>query len=263
MHFLDSCAVMADMVEEAISSLAGDPRAAAVVGMGADGTPTQYIDKVAEDIIFNYLRGHALCSGAISEEAGRCEMPSGEGTVIVDPIDGTSNAARGIPYYALSIAREIDGHLEEAFIRDLAHHETFTALRGKGAWVDGQPIRVSEIRSLEEATVSLYGRRYHPESLLGLGKKIRRWRLLGASALELAYVGAGRIDAFVDLRGSLRVTDAAAGILICREAGGTVSGPQNDEIRYSGDVREGARLVATNSLLHADIIGTLEAFHEN
>ncbi len=263
MHFLDSCAVMADKVEEAISGLTGDPRAGAFVGMGADGTPTKYIDKVAEDIIFDYLRENALCSGAISEEAGRCEMPDGEGTVIVDPIDGTSNAIRGIPYYALSIAREIDGHLEEAFIRDLPHHETFTALRGRGAWVNGRPVHVSETRSLEEATVSLYGRRYQPESVLGLGKKIRRWRLLGASALELAYVGAGRIDAFVDLRGSLRVTDAAAGMLICREAGGMISGTDNEEIRYSGDVREGARLVATNGLLHTDVISTLEAFHEN
>jgi len=254
---------MADKVEEAIRGLAGDPRAAVYVGMGADGTPTQYIDKVAEDVIFDYLRDHGMCSSAISEEAGRCDMPSGEGTVIVDPIDGTSNAIRGIPYYALSIAREIDGHIEEAFIRDLVHHETFTALRGKGAWLNGRSIRVSDTPSLEEATVSLYGRRYHPESLLGLGKKIRRWRLLGASALELAYVGAGRIDAFVDLRGSLRVTDAAAGILICREAGGVISGTDNGEIRYSGNVMEGARLVATNGLLHADIIGTLEAFHEN
>ncbi|HDQ07471.1 MAG TPA: bifunctional fructose-bisphosphatase/inositol-phosphate phosphatase [Methanoculleus sp.] len=263
MHFLDSCAVMADKVEEAICGLAGDPRAGAVVGMGADGTPTKYIDKVAEDIIFGYLRDHGLCSGAISEEAGRCDMPSGEGTVIVDPIDGTSNAISGIPYYALSIAREIDGHPEEAFIRDLAHHETFTALRGRGAWLDGRPIRVSETCRLDKATVSLYGRRYQPESLLGLGKRIRRWRLLGASALELAYVGAGRIDAFVDLRGSLRITDAAAGMLICREAGGLISGTDNTGIRYSGDVREGARLVATNGLLHAEIIGTLEGYHEN
>ncbi|MBT8507315.1 fructose-1,6-bisphosphatase [Methanomicrobiaceae archaeon CYW5] len=263
MQFLVSCAEMADMVEEAISGLSGNSRASAFVAMGADGTPTKYIDKVAEDVIFEYLRENEICANVISEEAGRCEMPSGEGTVIVDPIDGTSNAIRGIPYYALSIAREVDGHLEEAFIRDLAHHETFTAIYGKGAWLDGSSIRVSETRNLEEATVSLYGRRYHPESLMGLGKKIRRWRLMGASALELAYVGAGRIDAFVDLRGSLRITDAAAGILICQESGGMVSAPDSGEIRYSGDVREGARLVASNGHLHPGIMDVLEVYHEN
>lgn len=263
MQFLDSCAEMADMVEEAISGLPGNPSASAFVGMGADGTPTKYIDKVAEDVIFEYLRDHEICANVISEEAGRCEISSGEGTVIVDPIDGTSNATRGIPYYALSIAREVNGQFEEAFIRDLAHHETFTAIHGRGAWLDGRSIRVSETRSLEEATVSLYGRRYHPESLMGLGRKIRRWRLMGASALELAYVAAGRIDAFVDLRGSLRITDAAAGILICRESGGIVSGPGSEEIRYSGDVREGARLVASNDHLHPGIMSALEEFHEN
>ena len=99
MQFLDSCAEMADMVEEAISGLSGNSRASAFVAMGADGTPTKYIDKVAEDVIFEYLRENEMCANVISEEAGRCEMPAGEGTVIVDPIDGTSNAIRGIPYY--------------------------------------------------------------------------------------------------------------------------------------------------------------------
>ena len=86
---------------------------------------------------------------------------------------------------------------------------------------------------------------------------------MGASALELAYVAAGRIDAFVDLRGSLRITDAAAGILICRESGGIVTGPRSEEITYSRDVREGARLVASNGYLHSGIMSVLEEYNEN
>jgi len=71
--------------------------------------------------------------------------------------------------------------------------------------------------------MSIYGRKFDPSRVMHIGQKIRRWRLLGASALELSYIGCGRIDGFIDIRGTLRVTDAAAGMLICTEAGGMVS----------------------------------------
>jgi len=71
--------------------------------------------------------------------------------------------------------------------------------------------------------MSVYGRKFDPRRVMHIGQKIRRWRLLGASALELSYIGCGRIDGFIDLRGTLRVTDAAAGMLICTESGGMVS----------------------------------------
>ncbi len=87
-----------------------------------------------------------------------------------------------------------------------------------------------------------------------LGQKIRRWRLLGASALELAYVGCGRIDGFVDLRGTLRVTDAAAGMLICREAGGTVSDLEGRPLRFPDEVTIGRCMVATNGAMHRKVI---------
>jgi myo-inositol-1(or 4)-monophosphatase len=83
-----------------------------------------------------------------------------------------------------------------------------------------------------------------------LGQKIRRWRLLGASALELCYVGAGRLDAFIDLRGTLRVTDAAAGMLVCKEAGGTVTDLDGDRLDFPEDVTVGRSLIATNGMIH-------------
>jgi myo-inositol-1(or 4)-monophosphatase len=87
-----------------------------------------------------------------------------------------------------------------------------------------------------------------------LGQKIRRWRLLGASALELCYTGCGRIDGFIDLRGTLRVTDAAAGMLVCTEAGGKVSDQNGNRIRFPSEVTTGRCIVATNGVLHHKVI---------
>lgn len=92
--------------------------------------------------------------------------------------------------------------------------------------------------------------------MMQLGHKIRRWRLLGASALELCYVACGRLDGFVDMRNTLRVTDAAAGILICREAGGRVTLPDGSALEFPPDnVVSGRCVVATNRVIHRKVIG--------
>jgi myo-inositol-1(or 4)-monophosphatase len=87
-----------------------------------------------------------------------------------------------------------------------------------------------------------------------IGQKIRRWRLFGASALELCYVGCGRIDGFIDIRGTLRVTDAAAGMLICSEAGGKVTDLNGKAVRFPEEVTVGRCMVATNDVLHHKVI---------
>ena len=102
--------------------------------------------------------------------------------------------------------------------------------------------------------MSVYGRKFNPAPVLLLGQKIRRWRLLGASALELCYVGSGRLDGFIDLRATLRVTDAAAGMLVCEEAGGKVSDLDGKRIRFPDEVTVGKCLVASNGTLHGKVI---------
>ena len=102
--------------------------------------------------------------------------------------------------------------------------------------------------------MAVYGRKFNPAPVLYLGQKIRRWRLLGASALELCYVGCGRLDGFIDLRGTLRVTDAAAGMLFCEEAGGKVSDVQGKPVLFPDEVSVGKCLVATNGSLHRKVI---------
>jgi myo-inositol-1(or 4)-monophosphatase len=222
--------------------------------MGADRTPTEKIDQVAEDCVIGYVREHDLCALLISEEAGKVPVDGGKGTIFLDPIDGTYNAVAGIPFYALSLAWATDGVVQQAFVQDLATKETFTAVRGKFAHCNGKPIHVSSTSRLDTSAMSVYGRKFDPTRMMQLGHKIRRWRLLGASALELSYIGAGRIDGFVDLRGTLRVTDAAAGMLICTEAGGTVSDLNGDPLDFPEEVTVGRCIIATNGVLHHKVI---------
>ncbi|MDD1660884.1 MAG: bifunctional fructose-bisphosphatase/inositol-phosphate phosphatase [Methanomicrobiales archaeon] len=254
MEFLACCEEIARAVEDIVEDMVSKPEGRQVVRTGASGTPTRQIDQAAEDFIIGYIGSHGLSRTLVSEECGRMDMGGEKGTIFLDPVDGTHNALAGIPFYALSIAYAEDGVVQQGFVRDLAHRETFTAERGKGAFLDGGPIRVSRTTLLEESAMSVYGRKFNPAPVLFLGQKIRRWRLLGASALELCYVASGRLDGFIDLRATLRVTDAAAGMLICEEAGGKVSDLDGRRIRFPDEVTVGKCLVASNGTLHGKVI---------
>ncbi|MDD1719756.1 MAG: bifunctional fructose-bisphosphatase/inositol-phosphate phosphatase [Methanoregulaceae archaeon] len=254
MEFLESCNRIAHDVASSVKDLIGTPEAGEVIRMGADGTPTKRIDQVAEDCVLAYLEDEPLCRILISEEIGKKECKGEKGTIFLDPIDGTFNAVTGIPFFALSIAYAEEGRVEKAFVHDLANGETFSAIRGRGAWLDGDPIRVSGISLLDESAMSIYGRKFDPSRVMQLGMKIRRFRQLGASALELSYIGCGRIDGFIDLRGTLRVTDAAAGMLVCTEACGMVSDLNGAGIRFPDEVTIGRCLIATNGVLHRKVI---------
>ena len=124
----------------------------------------------------------------ISEELGKREFGGEKGTIFLDPVDGTYNAVNGIPFYALSIAYAEGGIVNKAYVCDLANGETFTAIRGNGAYMAGNILHVSQTANLDEAAMSIYGRKFDPKRVMQLGQKIRRWRLLGASALELSQI---------------------------------------------------------------------------
>lgn len=254
MEFAEACHEIAAAVEEVALPLVNTAEGGEIVGIGAAQSETKLLDQVAEDAVVALLREYRLCRTLISEECGRVEIGGETGTIFLDPIDGTYNALAGIPFYALSIAYAEEGEVVRGFVRDLANRETFTAERGRGAFLNGKPIATSPTHLLEESAMSIYGRKFDPANVMDLGRTIRRWRLLGASALELCYVGAGRLDGFIDLRGTLRVTDAAAGILVCTEAGGVVTDRDGDDLRFPDEVRIGRCLVATNGPLHRKVV---------
>ncbi len=254
MEFLSACEEMAELVGTAIADLVDTEDGDQFIRMGADGTPTKKIDQIAEDLVVEYLTTHRLCRTLISEECGKMDIGGEKGTIFLDPVDGTYNALSGIPFYAISIAYAEEGVVREGFVRDLANDETFSAVLGKGAFHNGEPVTTSPTALLEASAMSIYGRKFDPANVMELGRTVRRWRLLGASALELCYTGCGRLDGFIDLRGTLRVTDAAAGILVCTEAGGTVTDRDGLPLHFPDEVTIGRCLVATNGVLHPKVI---------
>jgi len=260
MDFFNDCRKVSNDITIAMKPLIGTKKGAKIVGMGADGTPTAYIDKIAENIVLEYLRENEANVIVISEEAGFVKITrEAEDIIYLDPIDGTFNALANIPIYALSVAYASKGTISKAFISNLATGEIFTAEKGKGAMIDRKSLNTSTVTNLHEASCALYTSQTEGgvKKVAPLFASIRRNRHFGASALELAYVAAGKLDAYVDIRKTLRITDAAAGILLCTEAGGIVSSPDGDVLSFPDTIQSGASIIASNGYLHDKIVSLI------
>lgn len=254
MDFKDHCNRIANGIFDAIKPLRESGKGAEIVKQGADGTPTKLIDQVAEDIAIEYIRENSICSKIISEEAGIIEFDGEPGTIYLDPIDGTHNAVSGNPFFSVSIAYSDGMKITEGYVRDLVSGETFYSSYGKGAYINGKKVSVSGTEDLIKSTLSIYGKKFHPETVVSIGQKIRRMRLFGASSLEICYVGCGRLDGFIDIRQTLRTTDAAAGVLFCTEGGGRVTDVSGNPVVFPENVTEGRSLVATNGYIHEKVL---------
>jgi myo-inositol-1(or 4)-monophosphatase len=253
-QFLSVCDEVGKIVMREVSSLIGSAYGGEELCIGADNTPTERIDRVAEELVLSVFRERKICRSLLSEEAGMVDIGGSAGISYLDPVDGTFNAVSGIPFYALSIALSDSERVIAGYVKNLANNETFTAVRGEGAYLNGSPIQVSTETMLDHAAMSVYAKKFDMTRMMQLGQKIRRLRLLGASALELCYVACGRLDGFVDMRNTLRITDAAAGILICQEAGGRVTLPDGGPIEFLDNVVSGRCVVATNCAIHRKVI---------
>lgn len=206
---------------------------------GEGGDRTLVIDQDAESAVFAQLdalhaAGHRFT--AISEERGEVDYGGGEVRVVIDPIDGSLNAKRLMPHYALSIA-VADGptmaDVAFGFVHDFGADEEWTAVRGEGAQLDGVPLdpALGE-RRLADGRLELLGieqadPRWVAASMEALEATTRRLRVVGAIAVTLCQVAAARLDGMVSLR-NCRAVDAAAAQLIVREGGGFVSFPRCD-----------------------------------
>jgi fructose-1,6-bisphosphatase/inositol monophosphatase family enzyme len=190
------------------------------VGMGADGTPTKWIDELAENVLIGEVERAGLDANILSEEAGFVDR-EGRALLVADPVDGTHNALRGIPFYcvSLALARDRLHDVEEGVVVNACTGDVYHAMKGKGATVNGMPIKTREWKETSD-TVSVYLGPEAPEAAFELSKVPRRIRNLGAAALEISLVGAGALDGYVQWGKALRCTDIAAASLILREAGG-------------------------------------------
>jgi len=198
----------------------------------------------AEQEISYHLRKAFPDHAIMGEETGLDGPEDAEYRWIIDPLDGTTNYMRGIPHYAVSIACLYRGKIEHAVVLDPVRREEFTASRGRGAQLNGRRIRVSNVPSLEGALLGtgipfknhcddkLEAYSKTLELLAGQCAGIRR---AGAASLDLAYVAAGRLDAFWEI--GLAQWDIAAGALLIREAGGLVADIDgSDNFMSSGNI---------------------------
>ena len=210
------------------------------VGRGEGGDMTVAIDEQAEEIVFGalgrlYDDGHRFT--ALSEERGEVDFGDPEVRVVIDPIDGSLNAKRGLPPHCLSIAvadGPTVGDVALAFVHDFGTGEEWTARRGGGACLDGRPLdpdlpeRRDRQGRLEMLAVESADPRWVAPAIDDLVGTAHRLRALGTIALSLCSVAAARVDGMISLR-NCRSFDAAAAALVVREAGGHVAFPRCDD----------------------------------
>ena len=205
---LDLFDEVARAVGAAVAPLAGEDRRART------DRPGQYhLDTVADAAALSVLARAPVA--VLSEESGWGGTPGALVTVVLDPVDGSTNASRGIPYWSTSLcAVDADGPLA-ALVVNQATGVTTTAMRGRGVWRDGRPVTPGKTTRVEDAVVVLSGR---PARWLPW----RQFRALGSAALTLCDLAAGVVEGFVDSGSTHAPWDYLGGLLACTEAGAPV-----------------------------------------
>jgi myo-inositol-1(or 4)-monophosphatase len=206
------------------------------------------IDTQAELEIIEIVRKHYPDHAVLAEESGHSGGPAAgdsEFVWIIDPLDGTTNFLHGFPQFAVSIGVQRRGRMEHAVVYDPLRQELFTSSRGEGAQLDGRRIRVSPHVGLDRALIgtgfpfraNLHWLDDYMAMLKAVTQATAGIRRPGAAALDLAYVAAGRLDAFWEL--GLSPWDTAAGTLLITEAGGLVGTLTGAEYKQQGDIVAG------------------------
>jgi myo-inositol-1(or 4)-monophosphatase len=258
--WLGLCRSAAHAAREAVGRLEGTAERAATYGEGEGGDTTLAVDRAAEDAVFRELESFGVPLVAVSEERGEVEVGSGGAVrVVIDPVDGSLNAKRRLPYACVSIAvasgpRMAD--VEVGFVGELDPPRDWWVVRGEGAFLDGArlaPLAPGplEVLGLETARPGLVAAAAPAIASL----EARRLRVLGSVAASMCLVGAGRLDAMMSLR-KVRSVDVAAAQLIVTEAGGTVALPGGDTL----DLDMRSRVVAARS---AELAERLQARTED
>jgi myo-inositol-1(or 4)-monophosphatase len=257
------CDSIAGAVSESIKGMVGNPASGVMVEMGADGTPTKSIDKMAENAVLSQLRRSGSGFRVLSEEIGEVLIgDKPEYFIHLDPLDGTFNAVKGIPFYAVSIyLSKEDCHF--GYVYDLAWGTKYYAEAGRGAYAEpgGCSLGVSRTSDLKDFSVSAYTIRPNTSRIVCMGDTVRRIRTLGCTSMEMVMVASGKLDAFVDLRGMLRIVDVAAGRLILEEAGGVITNVAGEKLHLDGNMSskmwQKTDLIGSNGLLHNDLLNII------
>jgi myo-inositol-1(or 4)-monophosphatase len=216
-------------------------------------------DRRAEQILYEELTKARPGYGFLGEEGGSREGADKTHTWIVDPLDGTTNFLHGVPHFAVSIALEREGTIVAGLVYNPANDELFTAERGKGAFLNDKRLRVAARQRLVDALLAC-GLPHHGRGDLALFRrefaavqdKVAGLRRFGAATLDLAWVAAGRLDAYWER--NISPWDMAAGLLLVREAGGYVTDLDGGEAMFAK-----GHILAGNETMHRQLLRLLKA----
>ena len=222
------------------------------------------VDQAAEAAIIETLKDAFPDHGFLAEETGEIQGSSMDDQPshiwIIDPLDGTTNFIHGFPQYAVSIALAVDGITQQAVVYDPNRDELFTATRGAGAYVNNRRLRVAGRLKMSEALIGTgfpYREDQDVEAYLEIFAQMTRQcaglRRPGAASLDLAYVAAGRLDAFFEQ--GLKPWDMAAGALLITEAGGLVGNYAGEESYLNT-----GEIMAGNPRLFGQLVTTLRKY---
>ncbi|MGZ7210144.1 MAG: bifunctional fructose-bisphosphatase/inositol-phosphate phosphatase, partial [Methanobacterium sp.] len=269
----DVCKEIIDEVEKTTSPLVGREKFGQTVKMGADGTPTKLIDELAEEKVIETLKKTGRSITLVSEEIGELKIGNNPSEVIfvVDPLDGTVNAIKNIPAYGISIAicnsslkslEELSlNDIQMGFVKNLANGDLYEASKGNGAYLNNEKIKTSSQDNLAHSSIGAYIRGAKLNGINKLSNIVRRIRLLGSLAIELCYVAHGTYDAFLDIRGNVRIVDIAAAKLIIEESGGIMTDENGEKLKNKLNVKERTSIIASgNQKIHKEIIEVIGGF---
>lgn len=212
-------------------------------------------DFAAQKAITDLIQARHPDHGFLTEEDNP-ELPTtGPAVWIIDPVDGTSNYSRQQPNFCVSIAAAVDGHLQAGVVYDPLRDEMFSATPGRGATRNGHPIHVSPVDNLAQAIIALdWSHRPDDRQAIldtqnALAHHVRTMRAIGSAALALAWVAAGRCDAYFNRH--LQPWDVAAGALLIEEASGTITGWQGQPWTYRPDA---VAAITSNGHIHQQLL---------
>jgi len=223
-NWLELCRAARDDVLRVLEQLPGRAEREPVVGAGEGGDDTTAIDAAAEEVILDRFRGEDVT--LVSEEVG--VLGNGRFTVVVDPIDGSLNAKRGIPFFSISIAVADGDTMDDVFfgyVYDFGAREEWTATRGDGAFLNGEPLTELPKDELEILSFEATTTAYVSEKAARFDGVAHRLRIMGSLAISLCHLAAGRVDGVVSLK-EARSVDIAAAQLLVRERGLCIDLPE-------------------------------------
>ena len=254
-----------DLVYHNVKDLAGTADAAGDFGTGAGGDISRNIDIIAEKTVLDYLKEVNFECVVLGEECGRVELSKNpKGFVIMDAIDGSANAVRGVPFFCCSLAFATEDKISsitDGVVTDLTSGDQYWASRGKGSFQNENQIRVSS-KDVVYRIVGVNVSGATPELMKKLHPVFQshnHTRHFGANALEMALFAKGLMDVFIDLRKKIRIQDMAAGYILIKEAGGLILDenlkPLESDLSYQTRI---SFIAAANEQILQEIMSQIE-----